>query len=87
MAMNLTDMRLEIERHKKAINHLWDAYFALTEGGVRSYTIGSRSLTRFDLQTISQELAMHEKKVRELESALANGGKRRKVVGIVPRDW
>ena len=84
---NLIDIRIRAEFHRKAADELRKAYLALIEGGVQSYTIGSRSLTKFDLETILGEIAIHDKKVDELEAALKSGGKRRKAVGVVPRDW
>ena len=84
---NMIDIRIRAEFHRKAADELRKAYLALIEGGVQSYTIGSRSLTKFDLETILGEIAIHDKKVDELEAALKSGGKRRKAVGVVPRDW
>lgn len=75
-----------IEFHKQAADKLRTAYLALVDGGAQSYTIGGRSLTKFDLEKIHSEIKEHEKTIREL-SALLNGGNRRKAVGIVPRDW
>lgn len=84
--MNMIDVRNRLEFHRKASAELCKAYLALVEGGVQSYSIGSRSLTKFDLQDILDQIAEHDKKAAELE-ALLNGGKRRKAVGVVPRDW
>ena len=84
---NMTDIRIRAEFHRKAADELRKAYLAIIDGGVQSYTIGSRSLTKFDLKTILEEIELHDKKVDELEAALKNGGKRRKAVGVVARDW
>lgn len=62
------------------------AYLALLQGGVKAYTIGSRSLTKFDLPQLEESIEKHEEEIEELESLLAGGG-RRKFVGVVPRDW
>ena len=83
---NVTDMRIKIEFHRKAVVSLREAYLALIDGGVQSYTIGSRSLTKFDLGDIMEEIKGHEKAINELEAALS-GRKRRKAVGVIPRDW
>lgn len=82
---NLIDTRIRAEFHKKAADELRRAYIALVDGGVSAYSIGSRSLTKFDLATISAEIEMHEKKADELETVLS-GGKRRRAVGVIPRD-
>lgn len=84
--MTVTEMREKITFHKAALSKLREAYLALADGGVQSYTIGSRSLTKFDLSKISEEIAAHEKAIREME-AVMNGGSRRKAVGAVIRDW
>jgi hypothetical protein len=79
-------MQEKITFHRAALISLRTAYLALADGGVQSYSIGSRSLTKFDLAKISEEIANHEKAINEI-SALMNGRSRRKAVGIVPRDW
>ena len=84
--MDKTEVKSRIEFHKLALEGLRSAYLALVDGGVQSYSIGGRSLTKFDLETIRGEINQHEKAIGEL-SALLNGGKRRKAVGVVPRDW
>lgn len=80
------EIKIRLEFHKNAATKLREAYIALVDGGVQSYTIGSRSLTRFDLEKIMSEIREHEKKIDEL-SGLLQGGKRRKAVGVVARDW
>ena len=83
---NKTDLEIRLNFHKEAAQKLREAYLALADGGVQSYSIGSRSLTKFDLEKISGEIDAHEKKIAGLEAQLA-GGKRRKAVGVVFRDW
>lgn len=68
--------------HKK----LQDAYIALIEGGVKSYMIDDRQLTRFDLPDLKNELEECEQKIDELSAAL-DGKRPRKAFGIIPRDW
>ena len=84
--MTGTEMQEKITFHRVALASLRQAYLALADGGVQSYSIGSRSLTKFDLAKISEEIAAHEKAINELQ-ALMNGRGRRRAVGIVPRDW
>ena len=69
-----------------ALEKLYDAYTALVDGGVKSYVIDDRELTRFDLPDLKDEIEDAEKKVDELTAEL-NGRKPRKAFGIVPRDW
>ena len=63
-----------------------DAYTALISGGVKSYTIDDRTLTKFDLPSLKKAINDAEQKVDEYE-ALLNGMKPRRAFGVVPRDW
>ena len=60
----------------------------MLSGGVQSYGIGSRNLTRYntDLAAIRAAIKELEDDIAELE-ALLNGRKSRKAVGVVIRDW
>ena len=70
------------EEHKK----LQKAYVALIEGGVKSYEIDDRKLTRFDLPILRSEMEEAENKIDEYE-ALLQGKHPRKAFGIMPMDW
>lgn len=74
------------KHYAKLIDKLLDAQIKLTEGGVKSYTIDDRSLTRFDLDGIALELDRAIKKKAEFD-AIIEGRKPRKAVAIVPRDY
>lgn len=84
--MDKVEIESRLAFHKEAVQKLRTAYINLVDGGAQSYTIGGRSLTKFDLETIRREIKEHEKAIGEL-SSLLSGGKRRKAVGVVPRDW
>lgn len=60
----------------------------MLNGGVQSYGIGSRNLTRYntDLAAIRDTIKQLKQEIAELEAELA-GGKPRRAVGVVPRDW
>ena len=60
----------------------------MLDGGVQSYGLGTRNVTRYntDLAQIRTAIAELKKEIAELEAQLA-GGKARKAVGVVPRDW
>lgn len=83
---NKAEIQLDIDFHKSAKQKLQQAYLAIAEGGVQAYSIGSRSLTKHDLEKIRSEIAGHDKAIAELTAEL-NGRGRRRAVGIVPRDW
>lgn len=70
----------------KALEKLYDAHTALVDGGVKSYMIDDRQLTRFDLPALSEEIKTMESEIDALEAELA-GRKRRKAFGVIPRDW
>lgn len=65
---------------------LQTAYLALVEGGVKSYTIEDRSVTKFDAPNLLKEMEQIEQKIDELTAAL-EGKRPRKAFGIIPRDW
>ena len=60
----------------------------MLDGGVQSYGIGSRNLSRYntDLAAIRAAIKELEDDIAALE-ALLNGQRPRKAVGVVPRDW
>lgn len=80
------ELNIRLKFHRAAAEKLRAAYIALVDGGVQSYSIGSRSLTRLDISKIMEEILQHEKEADALEEVI-RGGKRRKAVGVVPRDW
>ncbi len=80
------EIQARLDFWKSALTKKRAAYLALLDGGVKSYTIDDRSLTRFDLDTLSKEIQEAERKVDELTAMLA-GKKPRKAFGIIPRDW
>ena len=84
--MNRTIIQSRLTFHQQALDMLQAAYLALVDGGVQSYSIDDRSLTRFDLPKLMEEIRKEENEVNQL-TALLSGGVRRKAFGIVPRDW
>ena len=82
----MTEINARLTFWKSALEKKRAAYLALLDGGVKSYTIEGRELTRFDLDTLRKEIEEAELKVDQL-TAMARGKKPRKAVGIVPRNW
>jgi hypothetical protein len=72
--------------YTKLIEKLTDAKLKLLDGGVKSYTIDDRSLTRFDLDKLTAEIDDAVRKQAEYD-AILNGRSPRKAVGVVPRDF
>ena len=80
------DLNAQLEFHKSARDAAQTAYLALLNGQVQSYSIGSRNLTKLDLTKLREEIAYHQKEIDGLTAEL-NGQRRRRAVGVVPRDW
>ena len=51
------EIRIRLEFWQAALQKLRAAYIALVDGGVQSYTIDNRSLTRFDLPSLLQRFS------------------------------
>lgn len=71
---------------KSTYEKLQAAYVALIEGGVKSYMIDDRQLSRWDLPEVEELMEKAEAKISEYENLLA-GRSRRKAFGVIPRDW
>ena len=83
---NAVELRARLDFWQKALVKLRAAYLKLLDGGVKSYRIDDRELTRFDLPKLQEEIEAAEKKVDEL-TALLEGQKPRRAVAVIPRDW
>ena len=75
-----------LEKWRSQLDRLMDAYIALAEGGVKSYKIDDRELTRFDIPTLRKAIDEAEKKIAALEAEL-EGLKPRRAFAVLPRDW
>lgn len=84
--MTRAELQIDLDFHKSAKEKLQAAYIAIADGGVQSYSIGSRTVTKHDLPKLREEISEHNKAIGELQSLLS-GQSRRKAVGIVIRDW
>lgn len=71
--------------YTERIDQLIQAQTALTKGGVKSYTIGDRQITKFDLSRLSQEIDDAVEKQSYYDNLL-HGRATRNMVGIVPTD-
>ena len=84
----MTQERIQkrLEYWNDQYDKLSDAYAKLIDGGVKSYEIDDRSLTRFDIPSIRKALNEAEEKI-EMYEALLEGLKPRRAFGVIPRDW
>lgn len=80
------ELRARLDFWQKALEKLRTAYLKLLDGGVKSYRIDDRELTRFDLPKLQEEIEAAEQKVDGL-AALLEGQKPRRAVAVIPRDW
>lgn len=84
--------RAQLQRKLDKINERLKLYYEkeealLSDSGVQSYTIGSRSVSRYQYSSnIKQQIEELEKQRDEIENLLA-GIRPRKAVAVVPRDW
>ena len=84
--------RQRIEEQLQVCRDRLAAYLAreaeMLNGGVQSYGVGSRNLTRYntDLNAVRDTIKELQSEIEELENALEGKGSRR-AVGVVPRDW
>lgn len=84
--MDKTEVKARLEFWRKTLEQLRTAYLNLLDGGVKSYSINNRELTRFDLPDLKDQIEDVERKVDYLEGLVANK-RPRKAFGIIPRDW
>lgn len=73
------------EYYSKQIDRLIQAQEALTSGGVKSYTIGDRQITRLDLNSLSSEIEEAVKR-QAYYDAIIKGKPVRAVAAIIPTD-
>lgn len=83
---DITELNARLQFWTDALTKMRAAYLALVDGGVKNYTIGDRTLTRFDIPDLLKQIESAEKKVDEL-TALTKGRKARKAFSVVPRNW
>lgn len=84
--MDKTEAKARLEFWRKTLEQLRTAYLNLLDGGVKSYSINNRELTRFDLPDLKDQIEDVERKVDYLEGLVADK-RPRKAFGIIPRDW
>lgn len=79
----------ELDQTRKRLNlYLKREETMLSDDSVQMYSIGSRSLQRYQtaLADVQKTIEQLRKRVRELEAELA-GQSPRRALGVVPRDW
>ena len=86
--MSRETIQKQIDEKKKRLAAYLDREMEMLNGGVQSYGIGSRNLTRYqtDLSNVRAAIKELETEISLLEGKLA-GKSVRKAVGVIPRDW
>ena len=80
------ELQKRLDFRRTSLEAAQAAYIALLSGQVQSYAIGSRNLTRLDLEKLKKEIDALEKEIDELTAKLS-GKSRRRALGVVPCDW
>lgn len=88
MGMTQSQIKRKLDKINERLEYYYEKEKALlTNDGVQSYSIGSRSVTRYQYSSdIKSQIESLEKQRDELENRLV-GIKPRKAVGVIPRDW
>ena len=68
--MDRTMIEKRLKFHTERLDNLYAAYNALVNSRAKSYRLDDRELTRFDLDTLSDEIEDAERKVEELTALL-----------------
>ena len=86
--MDKAGLKEKIATKKARLAAYLDRETEMLTGGVQSYGIGSRNLTRYqtDLSNVRAAIKELEEEIEALENQLY-GRSVRKAVGVVPRDW
>lgn len=86
--MTKADIEKQITDKRERLSLYYAREKEMLSGGVQSYGVGTRNLARYntDLSTVKKAIKELENEIKELEALLANK-KRRRAVGVVPRDW
>lgn len=84
--MDKVEIKARLEFRRSALTKLREAYLALLEGEVQSYSIDNRRLTFFDLPDLKKAIEDMEKEIDELETLLS-GKKPRRAFAVIPTDW
>ena len=86
--MNRESIQQQINEKKQRRAAYLDREMEMLKGGVQSYGIGSRNLTRYqtDLSNVRAAIKELDAEIKILEGQLA-GKSTRKAVGVIPRDW
>lgn len=81
-------IKAKLARKNDRLQLLYEQERKILEGGVKAYGIGSRNLTRYDLdlKEVEDAIEMLEDEIDALEAAL-NGESVRPTFAAVPRDW
>ena len=86
--MDKARIKEKLDAKRARLNAYLDRETEMLTGGVQSYGIGSRNLTRYqtDLANVRAAIKELEKEIEQLENQLS-GRANRRAIGVVPRDW
>ena len=83
---DMTELKERRDFRKAVLSNLRVAYINLVKGGVKSYMIDDRQLTRLDLPELKKEIKELEEEIDALDVEIS-GKRPRKAFAVIPRDW
>lgn len=83
---DITLLKARLTFRESALEKLYTAYLAIVDGGVKSYMIDDRQLTRFDIPELKDEITALEDEIDELKAEI-EGARPRRAFGVLPRDF
>ena len=85
---NKKQAKERLEKVKKRLDLYYNREEEMLSGGVQSYGLGTRNVSRYntELETVRATIKELEKEKSELEKIIA-GGSRRRSMACIPKDW
>lgn len=84
--MAIKDKEAQLEFRRAALEGAYNAYLEIQSGQAQSYTIGSRTITKHNIEQLYTIIQKMEKEVESLENEISRGSNRC-AVAVIPTDW
>ena len=79
------DKQARLEFRRAALKSAYKAYLDIQSGQAQSYTVGSRTITKHNIEDLHRIINSMEKEIDALEAEL--NGRSRCAVAVVPMEW
>lgn len=83
---SVSTLRERLKLKRDQLDLAMDGYTSLLSGMAQSYSIGSRNITKLNINDLERVISNLEKEIETIENQLS-GRKPRKAVGVIPRDF